>query len=361
MSKKWIEILGNIVFWLLSGWVVLTHFSIQPVQGRLLLFPFYGRTLTPDETDLFMRSSIVTTKLFVILLIAMLLFYANFINIFVLDRSKKYGKIFLRSLILLVVAIASFHVFQNHYPHFQKPVVNSFLSGGILFFYFTVSCAYSFSKIWILADTQNQKLEMEKTQAELNLLRSQLHPHFLFNVLNNLLSMVNQKENPALAKAFERLSGLLRYVVVDSAHEKIPIWKEIEFIRNFAELHALRFEKEELDFQLEVLGTNDKQLIEPAIFIPFIENAFKYGLEPEKNSKIVVVFDLTDGATITFRCINQIHETMQQLKGSGLGIESSKKRLNLVYPHRHHLSIQQNGDFEVLLEIYPTRGGQVKF
>lgn len=342
MSKKGIEIAGNVAFWLITGLVIVTHYSFYNVTVQ---------NINGHDTFITTKDEAIFTKLLVLIGISCVLFYANYALVLGLIRGKKMGGIILKSLLLFVAANFAFNIFQHHIFGIHQKSVSILLSSGIIIFYFTASITYATGKIWIITESKNQKLELEKTQAELHLLRSQLHPHFLFNVLNNLLSMVNQKENPALATAFERLSGLLRYVVVDTADEKIPIRKEIEFIRNFAELHALRFEKEELDFQLQVLGTHEMLLIEPAIFIPFIENAFKYGVEPEKISSIKVIFDLTDDHKIKFSCVNQIHETMQQLKGSGMGIESSRKRLNLVYPHRHHLEINRNGDFEVLLKI----------
>lgn len=342
MSKKRIEIAGNVAFWIITGFVILTHYSFYNVTIQ---------TLNGHTTFVTTKDEVIFTKLLALIGISGVLFYANFALVLGLMRGKKMGGIIVKSLLLFVAANFAFNIFQHHIFGIHQKALSILLSSGIIIFYFTASITYATGKIWIITESKNQTLELEKTQAELSLLRSQLHPHFLFNVLNNLLSMVNQKENPALATAFERLSGLLRYVVIDTADEKIPIRKEIEFIRNFAELHALRFEKEELDFKLQVLGTHEMLLIEPAIFIPFIENAFKYGVEPEKISSINVVFDLTDDHKIKFSCINQIHETMQQLKGSGMGIESSKKRLNLVYPHRHHLEIHRNGNFEVLLEI----------
>jgi len=318
MAKKGIEIAGNIAFWLITGIIIVTHYTT---------FTITVQTIHGQDTYVTTKDEVIFTKLLFLIGISCVLFYANFNLVMGLNRGKKMGPIILKSLLLFVAANFAFNIFQHHIYNTHQKSVSLLLSSGIIIFYFTASITYATGKIWIITESKNQKLELEKTQAELSLLRSQLHPHFLFNVLNNLLSMVNQKENPALATAFERLSGLLRYVVVDTADEKIPIRKEIEFIRNFAELHALRFEKEELDFQLQVLGTHEMLLIEPAIFIPFIENAFKYGVEPEKISSINVVFDLTDDHKIKFSCINQIHETMQLLKGSGMGIESSKKTI----------------------------------
>ena len=162
--------------------------------------------------------------------------------------------------------------------------------------------------------------------------------------------MIDQKQNPQLATSLDQLSGLLRYVVYDTEGD-VTVRKEIDFTRNFAELQLQRYEKDEIDFQLEIIGKNDQQKIEPGIFIPFVENVFKYGVEPEKKSKVKIVFDLTDPNTIIFETTNPIYPTLQQNKGNGSGISSTKARLKLVYPNSHKLAITENEVFKVCLEF----------
>jgi len=222
---------------------------------------------------------------------------------------------------------------------------------GITLFYFTASITYGISKVWLHTEKQKQQLSLEKTEAELNLLRAQLHPHFLFNVLNNLLAMIDQKASPELAHSLNKLSGLLRYVVNDTAQDKVPINKEIKFIKDFAELQSLGYEEGEIKFDLSINGPYGLQLIEPGIFVPFIENAFKYGVEPEKESTIKVTFDVTNERKIRFKITNPIHLNMQHMESSNTGIRSTQERLQLVYPDRHSLTIDQDELFSVQLEI----------
>lgn len=197
--------------------------------------------------------------------------------------------------------------------------------------------------------TYLQKLIIDKKQAELNLLRNQLQPHFLFNALNNLLSMVSSSENPKLVSAIDKLSQLLRFVIEDNKTEKILISKEIIFLKNYIDLQKLRFEEGEVSVQFNVKGEYDKQKIEPGLFIPFVENAFKYGTEPEKSTKIDIEFNLLKADSVQFEIKNK--EMMTSTNGIGTGIETTKKRLKLIYPNKHNLKITNADYFIVHLTI----------
>ena len=193
---------------------------------------------------------------------------------------------------------------------------------------------------------------VDKKQAELTLLRNQLQPHFLFNALNNLLSLVNPSENPKLANSFDRLSQLLRYVIEETSTDKVSIAKEIEFLKNYIQLQILRFNEGEVDIEFEVIGPYDSQQVEPGLFIVFLENAFKYGTEPEKTAKIQILFELSDPYSIQFQIKNKV--LMRNINGVGTGIEATRKRLGLIYPEAHQLSIANAEEFLVKLIIKTT-------
>lgn len=340
--KKWFEICANILFWLLTGWLLTSSFSIQFHEVELI---------DGVETVKIIRNFDIILRLLIVIFISLIMFYSNLWNILQLKRGFSRTKV-----IIFAVAIftAGFGIYclVEIIPFFPRNIPLPYsLSSATMAFYYAISITYGIGKLWQHSEHIRQKLDLEKKQAELSLLRSQLHPHFLFNTLNNLLAMVDQQENPALADALDRLSELLRYVVYDTAAGKVPISKEIGFIRNFSELQKLRFEKNEVCFELNINGPCNEQLIEPGIFIPFIENAFKYGVEAEKESRITVSFDLTQSSVIRFLCKNPIHPVMQKLNGLGSGIESSRERLKLVYPKKHSLKITQNDHFKVELEI----------
>ena len=249
-------------------------------------------------------------------------------------------------LVLVYYLIIRFFVFSE-----AVRVTN--ISYGILIFYIASALGYGFIKMWIENERDKKQLELVKNQAELNLLKSQLQPHFLFNTMNNLLSMVDQKNNPKLAKSIDMLSGLLRYVVYETKSEKVPIAGEIEFIKNFAELHLLRFEDGEIDFKFEVNGVLDQQKIEPGILLCYVENAFKHGVQPEEHSFIYIKMNASSPQEISFVIENSIPKEIklkQEIAG-GFGLKTNLERLQLAYPGRHTIQIKEEATFLVTLTL----------
>ena len=342
VSRKNAEVILNILFWLLSGWLIINSFSIVSQELEVV----DGTEFVHVE-----RSLILIKQLCICLVLSLLLFYANFLNLRQLRKELRGTQIWLRSLLLVGLVLLIHYLIRASGILDASYYLPASLLFGITVFYYAISCTYALAKVWRHSEKQRQQLTLEKKQVELDLLRSQLHPHFLFNALNNLLSLVNQKENPVLASSLDQLSGLLRYVVYDTAKQRVPIRKEIEFIRNFAELHSLRFEEKEIEFSLVITGEYDQQEIAPGIFIPLIENIFKYGVEPENKSALKVSFDLSKPSLIRFSSTNPIYPTMQKIKGNGSGISSTKERLELIYPNRHQFIITETETFNIELEI----------
>ncbi len=342
MTSRW-EIALNLLFWLLSSWLITSSFSIASLELE---------NINGVETVRVVRDYSLIRQLLACVGLSVLLFYANLWLLLRAQPQPGRPKAALFSPMLLLLAIGLFVLLKI--PDIYGaglPLPNS-LGIGLLSFYYAVSIAYGAGRAWLKADRQGRQMALDKKQAELNLLRNQLHPHFLFNALNNLLAMADQAKNPKFATALDTLSGLLRYVVYDVSESKVPVYKEIQFIRDFAGLQQLRFEPGELRFVLQCIGRYDQQAIEPGIFIPFIENAFKYGAEPETVSEIRVLFDLTQPDIIRFTVHNPIHPALQKQPGKGSGIQASRARLALVYPGRHWLAISQQAGFEVKLEIH---------
>ncbi len=222
---------------------------------------------------------------------------------------------------------------------------------GIFIFYTTIAIGGGFVKVWSKTAKDRQRLEVANQQAELHLLRSQLHPHFLFNTMNNLLAMVDQKNNPKLAKSIDTLSRLLRYVVYGTKNEKVPISQEILFLQNFAALHLLRFEEDEIDYTFVIKGEYDQQLIEPGILLCYIENAFKHGVQPEEKSFITIHVDITQNDTLLFTVKNSIPSFKPTHDKGGFGIASNTNRLELAYPNKHSLYITGTSEYTVELKI----------
>lgn len=190
------------------------------------------------------------------------------------------------------------------------------------------------------------QLQLAGKQTELSFLRSQINPHFLFNNLNNIYSLVYHQSDQSL-NAIAKLSDLLRYMLYDS-NEKVPLQKELDYIHKYLELQQMRFGMQ-APAHVEIKGEAGNAGIPPLLLIPFVENAFKHG--DMKNGNTILIRLHTDEAMIRFTVINTIGQ-QQKDSGGGIGLENVRRRLELLYPGRHTLQVQKTRDiFEVQLEI----------
>jgi len=191
-----------------------------------------------------------------------------------------------------------------------------------------------------------QELQEQKTRAELELLKSQVNPHFLFNTLNTLFSMSSMKGDEETAEGISKLSELMRYMIYETKVEKIGLKKEIEYIRNFIELQKLRFSEEnDLDVGFLISGDPVAKVVPPMLFIPFIENAFKFGFSTQQKSVIEIRLNVEEH-DLTFSIKNTINKKKTKSnEHSGIGISNVKKRLELLYPDSHKLEITKGEEY----------------
>lgn len=338
MKSRLFLIFIHLIFWICSLWLIASSFSIQSYEVELV---------NGQESVKIVRNKGLIYQILICGTIAAFMFYANVFLVIKQhgNRAKTIG-FSIASLVLslcMVFPISKFNILDF------GPSLPIQISFGIVIFYFTVSTAYALARLSRAHEKKQQQLILDKKQAELNLLRNQLQPHFLFNALNNLLSMVKPDENPELANSFEQLSQLLRYVIEETGNQQVTVNKEIEFLKNYIELQLLRFTDQEVQVDFKVIGNYLNQEIEPGLFIGFVENAFKYGTEPEKESKIDLSFDLTQEDRVLFQIKNNV--LMPHQNGTKTGIENITKRLSLIYPEKHTLAITTGEEFKVQLNI----------
>lgn len=188
-----------------------------------------------------------------------------------------------------------------------------------------------FFKFWYAEKQQKQQVEKEKLNAELQLLKAQLHPHFLFNTLNNLYSLVYEKSDKA-PKMLMRLSGLLSYVLYECKANEVLLTKEISVIKDYVALEKDRY-GERLDVSFNFSGDIDNKMVAPMLFQPFIENAFKHGTS-QQLGKVWMSIDLSVKKNqLYFKVINSCDNNPVAVpEMPGVGIENVKKRLGLLYP-----------------------------
>ncbi len=186
-----------------------------------------------------------------------------------------------------------------------------------------------------------KQVQKEKLIAEVSYLKAQINPHFLFNTLNSLYALALRKSDEA-PEAILKLSGMMRYVVTESNHSKVALKKEFDYLNDYVALQKLRLPQDvKFDFKIEGDPTNLE--IAPLILITYIENAFKYGINPDENSEIAIYITATDKG-VELLVSNRIVVKNTELSTSEEGQKNTRKRLEHTYPGKYNLKLQDNGD-----------------
>ncbi len=201
---------------------------------------------------------------------------------------------------------------------------------------------------WIEEQQKKKELEGEKLKSKLMVLINQNNPHFIFNVLNNIDSLITSKPAKA-SEILNKLSGLLRYIYSNSDKDKVSLFSEIEYIENYIELQSLRLDNE-INIQLEKNSISVNTYVVPMLFLPFIENVFKHGLV-DSNHPAKIKF-LTSGKELVFECQNSYNAKKEENTDSGFGLSNIVKRLDLMYPSKYKLNIEKSkGVYSVSLTL----------
>lgn len=216
-----------------------------------------------------------------------------------------------------------------------------------------LSFGYRYLLNWrqsLVDHAQTQTLLAEKRKAELKALKAQINPHFLFNSLNNIYAITERNNDHEASEAINRLSGLTRFVLYDTSEPRIPLQKEIDFINDYIQLQQLRFTDQEIIIKLESKGELHT-LVSPFMIIPFVENAFKYGVKIGESNIIKIAVTVNNGQ-LHAHIRNAVKQQTSNHNYSGIGIKNVRKRLQMEYPDRHNLDITNNGNhFDVQLHI----------
>ena len=204
---------------------------------------------------------------------------------------------------------------------------------------------------WLHSEQRNKEIATEKLQAELSFLKAQINPHFLFNTLNNIYALASDKSEKT-APAVMKLSNIMRYVLTEARNDMVPLEKEIQFTTNYIELQKMRLtDRSSIDFTVK--GDPTGRHIAPLLLLPFVENAFKYGVSTREPSPIRILLEIKDNS-LYFSINNHKHinTTLKVSDNTGIGINNARRRLDLLYDDRHQLTIgDQANEFTVQLNI----------
>ncbi|MCX2740877.1 sensor histidine kinase [Pontibacter anaerobius] len=204
----------------------------------------------------------------------------------------------------------------------------------------------------VLNTIKKEQLEKQAVETELHYLKSQINPHFLFNTLNNIHTLV-YKQAPTAPEAVLGLSSLMRYMIYESNAATVPLSREINYLQDYISLQQLRYKKAPV-VDLEIKGDTSSCHIAPLLFIHLMENAYKHSPARLEPGDIKVKVEVKEN-TLSFSVQNPINKNPDNSleEPGGIGLPNVRKRLALLYPEQHHLEVNNTGDlFSVILTVH---------
>lgn len=252
----------------------------------------------------------------------------------------------------ILITYSTMVIYGSHFIRVKELSANFITL--IVFFLITMllSFTYGYIRVKVKANNRLFHIQLDVKESELQLLKSQVNPHFLFNTLNTLYATALSENATKTAESTAKLANLLRYMQNDIHKDFIPLKNEINYLQDYIIIQKLRCAVEPT-ITTTFKGVTD-QIISPGLLIPFVENAFKYGIDPSKKSELTIAI-ICDENTIHFTCVNSYNEDFkvhQTEEGFGIGIKNAKQRLNLVYQNKHTFEIlKESNTFSVKLTI----------
>jgi two-component system LytT family sensor kinase len=338
-TKKWLSISLHALFWLL--------FLASPYLLKISVEHDSGSHPQKDAGNFYLALTLTYMTRAV-------LFYLNaYFFIPKLAYVRRFGQYLIALLVTLCLLVVGDQlIYSVLIPglHFK---IWSYVLFELPTFIFIVMGSTAFRLIVdkIKQQQRAKEKETENLKTELSFLRSQVSPHFMFNVLNNMVALARKKSD-LLEPSLIKLSSLLRYMLYETDEDKVLLEKEIEYLKSYIELQAQRFGKN-VGINATFEPVTDGFIIEPMLLIPFVENAFKHGTGLIPQAQIDIRLKL-ENSQLNFCVRNRFNETTEweKDKTSGIGLTNVKRRLNLLYPNSHSLQIKREDEwFSVLLII----------
>lgn len=283
-----------------------------------------------------------TQQEFATYILMLVFFYLNYYYLIPkLYIPRKYAPYLICLLVYLVLLSVIPKLIIHSHPHHgrfneHRHFFNLYELSNTVFLYFIIV----FFSLMLRINNQLKQARQEKLNAELLYLKAQINPHFLFNTLNSIYSLAITRSDET-ASAIVKLSGMMRYVITESQHHFVSLDKEISYISDYIELQKIRL-ADSVKLSFTVSGNTAGKEIAPLLLIPFIENAFKYGVNAEEDSIIVISIVIEKMLLHLQVTNNKVQTTMETTASSGLGIENTKGRLELLYPLKHELFIRDD-------------------
>ena len=240
--------------------------------------------------------------------------------------------------------------YEPHFLNYGKILKNTTKIYPVL----VLAIIIKWFKYWYVEQKSNRLLVEEKLKAELNFLKAQVHPHFLFNTLNNLYALTLKKSKDA-PEVVLKLSDLLNYMLYECAADEVLIEKEVKLVRDYIDLERIRYGNR-LDVAFNVRGSAAGKRMAPLMILPFVENSFKHGVSDEINDSWVNIDLELKEETLTLKVENSKSKEEQKEDHfnykEGIGLKNVRRRLELIYPEQHHLEMHDAEEaFLVILTL----------
>ncbi|MEL6651672.1 MAG: histidine kinase, partial [Bacteroidota bacterium] len=286
--------------------------------------------------------------------------YLHYYLILPLLKKRKQWQYWGSSILLLLLASLLLQLVERSLPYsseFDSPFFSGFIYNSLLLMLvIAVSSLYYFVDAWIANFQTQSMLRTEKLHAELNFLKSQINPHFLFNTLNNIYSYV-QTNNEKAAPMLERLSSILRFMVYDGREDLVMLSKELSTTEDLIEIHRMK-NPTYRNIHWDIEGMKGFHLIPPLLIVNIVENACKHS-DATTNPKgyIDIRAEVKAGDLLLFSVSNSTKEKhLADPNYAGIGLENLRRRLNLLFPNKHQLAEQkEENHYRLELEIPLTR------
>jgi len=330
-NRLWIHIgiwLVYLVFWIIiSGGFTAENIIVN------LIFLFPQMAVVYTNTSLLMPRLLYKKRIVGFILLM-------FLSCFVFAATL-YGGLWLFQ-IISGETMGEFFTF----PNYLGPTL------GSVFTSLTIGLIAKLIKDNYFTEKRAKELETEKLHQEIKFLKSQLDPHFLFNALNNIYWQIKKDPNAA-ADSLAKFSDMLRYQLYDCNTDKISLQQEVDYLINYIDVAKLGYD-EEVEIRLNISDQINGQMISPLLLIPFAENAIKHLGTSNKDCYIDIDLNVQDDSLSYSVKNSKAGETpsTEELRSSGIGLNNVQRRLNLLYPKAHELSIKDNADsYEAKLEL----------
>ena len=340
-QSKYTNLLIHLGIWALFIIVplVTVESPLQPQHVIKAIFPVFFAAYLFYINYFYLIQKFIFNRKIVLFVVVNLMFYIGFS---ILVEVVFEG-------VLLIFKEGQVFTFDYFVSQIQKRVFKSFLPSSLIV---GISLGITMTQKWYADKSKQEKLEKEKLKSELDFLKNQLSPHFFFNTLNNIYSLIEIDQTEA-QKTIHTLAKLMRYLLYESNTERVELTQECSFIQHYIDLMKIRVSNQ-VCIESSLPNTVDPKIkIAPLLFISLIENAFKHGIHPIEKSHLKMKLNLEENNAshqLFFEIENSNYEKQTNDKsGSGIGLNNLKKRLELLYPNQYLLEIESNK------EVYITK------